>query len=147
MILDAQSVKMIRTEEGRRLRKEYESGEIHHGFNEYRETIPRDDGICNTITTVQKDNQIFQLKHKYRIRKLTPRECWRLMGFTDDDFDKAQSVNSNSQLYKQAGNSIVKAVLMAIFSQLNIDGVKPWNDMTEDERNNLVKEHSGYSQS
>lgn len=147
MILDAQSVKMIRTEEVRRLRKEYESGEIHHGFNEYREAIPGDDGICNTITTVQKDNQIFELKHKYRIRKLTPRECWRLMGFTDDDFDKAQSVNSNSQLYKQAGNSIVKAVLMAIFSQLNIDGVKQWNDMTEDERNNLVKEHSNYSQS
>lgn len=53
-----------------------------------------------------------------RIRKLTPLECWRLMGFTDEDFKKAQQVNSNSQLYKQAGNSIVKQVLMAIFRQM-----------------------------
>lgn len=53
-----------------------------------------------------------------RIRKLTPRECWRLMGFTDEDFDKAASVNSNTQLYKQAGNSIVKQVLMGVFSQM-----------------------------
>ena len=53
-----------------------------------------------------------------RIRKLTPRECWRLMGFTDEDFDKAQEVNSNTQLYKQAGNSIVVPVLEGIFRQL-----------------------------
>ena len=42
-----------------------------------------------------------------RIRKLTPKECWRLMGFADEDFHKAEAVNSNTQLYKQAGNSIV----------------------------------------
>ena len=54
----------------------------------------------------------------YRIRKLTPRECWRLMGFSDEDFDKAAAVNSNTQLYKQAGNSIVKNVLMAIFGKM-----------------------------
>lgn len=53
-----------------------------------------------------------------RIRKLTPRECWRLMGFSDRDFDKAQVVNSNTQLYKQAGNSIVKNVLTAVMGQL-----------------------------
>lgn len=53
-----------------------------------------------------------------RIRKLTPLECWRLMGFNDDDFYKASKVNSNSQLYKQAGNSIVKNVLMNIFKML-----------------------------
>lgn len=53
-----------------------------------------------------------------RIRKLTPRECWRLMGFCDQDFDKAAEVNSNTQLYKQAGNSIVVNVLEAIFRQL-----------------------------
>lgn len=58
--------------------------------------------------------------HKYliRIRKLTPRECWRLMDFSDEDFDKAESVNSNTQLYKQAGNSIVKNVLCEVFKQL-----------------------------
>ena len=54
----------------------------------------------------------------YRIRKLTPLECWRLMGFSDEDFRKAEAVNSNSQLCKQAGNSIVVPVLEAIFKQL-----------------------------
>ena len=54
----------------------------------------------------------------YRIRKLTPRECWRLMDFADEDFEKAAEVNSNTQLYKQAGNSIVKNVLVAILGQM-----------------------------
>jgi len=53
-----------------------------------------------------------------RIRKLTPKECWRLMGFDDESFEKAQTHNSNAQLYKQAGNSIVVNVLMAIFKNL-----------------------------
>jgi site-specific DNA-cytosine methylase len=55
---------------------------------------------------------------QYRIRKLTPRECWRLMDFTDEDFEKAAEVNSNTQLYKQAGNSIIRNVLVAILGQL-----------------------------
>lgn len=54
----------------------------------------------------------------YRIRKLTPKECWRLMDFTDKDFEKAAEVNSNTQLYKQAGNSIVVNVLVAILGQI-----------------------------
>lgn len=53
-----------------------------------------------------------------RIRKLTPKECWRLMGFADEGFDNASKLNSNSQLYKQAGNSIVVNVLEAIFKEL-----------------------------
>lgn len=53
-----------------------------------------------------------------RIRKLTPKECWRLMGFDDEDFEKASKVNSNSQLYKQAGNSIVVNVLEVILRNL-----------------------------
>lgn len=53
-----------------------------------------------------------------RIRKLTPKECWRLMGFDDADFEKAATVNSNSQLYKQAGNSIVVDVLYYIFREM-----------------------------
>lgn len=77
---------------------------------------PNSQGICNTLTSVQKDNMV--LEPQYRIRKLTPLECWRLMGFSDDDFAKAAAVNSNTQLYKQAGNSIVRDVLMAIFRQL-----------------------------
>lgn len=55
----------------------------------------------------------------YRIRKLTPWECYRLMGFTDAEFDRIKGV-SNTQLYKQAGNSIVVNVLTALFKQLPI---------------------------
>ena len=54
----------------------------------------------------------------YRIRKLTPLSCWRLMDFSDEDFEKAAEVNSNTQLYKQAGNSIIKNVLVAILGQM-----------------------------
>ena len=57
---------------------------------------------------------------KFRIRKLTPRECWRLMGVRDEQFDKLHDI-SNSQLYKMAGNSIVVDVLMGIFRNLFID--------------------------
>ncbi len=58
-------------------------------------------------------------KHYMRIRKLTPLECWRLMGFDDEDFYKAKSVGiSDTQLYKQAGNSIVVNVLEHIFEEL-----------------------------
>lgn len=53
-----------------------------------------------------------------KIRKLTPRECWRLQGFPDWAFDKAQAVNSNSQLYKQAGNSVTVNVIKAIAERL-----------------------------
>ena len=55
---------------------------------------------------------------EHGVRKLTPRECWRLMGFTDSDFDKAQAVCSDTQLYKQAGNSIVVQVLEGILKNL-----------------------------
>ena len=53
-----------------------------------------------------------------RIRKLTPKECFRLMGFDDEDFAKAEAVNSNTQLYKQAGNSIVVAVVEHLINEL-----------------------------
>ncbi len=125
-------------------------------------------GTSNTITTVQKDNYVLEPSDKpklvggigeknfgkqyrqgnriydseavamclnaqpvgnaggysylyktdYRIRKLTPKECWRLMGISDEDFEKAQEVNSNTQLYKQAGNAIVVDVLEGIFRKL-----------------------------
>ena len=58
----------------------------------------------------------------YRIRKLTPKECWRLMGFDDENFDKAKASGvSDSQLYKQAGNSIVVKVLEGILRNLLTD--------------------------
>ena len=211
MIVEANSIRMVRTEEGKALRKQYENHEIHHGFNEHREPELRKDGVTNTLSTVQKDNYIcvamrgrnptnpsdrtpgieleqtlevnqngttncltsvqkdnlvlekpvllggvgeeneFGTQYRqgnrvyssnavamclnsqpvgntggnsylynvnYRIRKLTPRECWRLMDFSDEDFEKAAEVNSNTQLYKQAGNSIVVNVLVAILGQL-----------------------------
>ena len=55
-----------------------------------------------------------------RVRKLTPKECFRLMGFDDADFEIAEKVNSNTQLYKQAGNSIVVNVLEALFTNLKV---------------------------
>ena len=73
--------------------------------------------VTPTLTASNSEN-INYVETEYRIRKLTPKECWRLMGYTDEDFEKAAQVNSNSQLYKQAGNAIVKQVLMAIFSQM-----------------------------
>ena len=53
-----------------------------------------------------------------KIRKLTPKECFRLMGFDDSDFEKAEAVNSNTQLYKQAGNSICVPVVEYIINEL-----------------------------
>ena len=66
------------------------------------------------------DKRVIEMNEsEYRIRKLTPKECWRLMGFTDQDFEKAQNAGmSNTQLYKQAGNSIVVDVLYYIFRNL-----------------------------
>ncbi len=284
-ILEANSIRMVRTEEGKALRKQYENHEIHHGFNEYREPELRKDGVTNTLSTVQKDNYIcvamrgrnptnpsdrtpgIELeqtlevnqngttncltsvqkdnlvlenvydfyndnlksdgvcgtlttgtshngsgtfgvvegittkgKHidvastilsgyertnmtgfnadngvvetinkvgqisndgsqygtviadnglspnlvagthgyansciatQYRIRKLTPRECWRLMDFSDEDFEKAAEVNSNTQLYKQAGNSIVVNVLVAILGQLLLGKENVYKELSE----------------
>lgn len=146
---------------------------------------PNSQGICNTLTSVQKDNMVLEtvrikqatkegyieckvggvadlsypesetrrgrfqgngdisptitatetgvckIESRYRIRKLTPKECWRLMAFKDEDFHKAEAVNSNTQLYKQAGNSIVVSVLEALFRQLNIQGIQTWNEVNQ----------------
>lgn len=172
-----------RTEYGKQIRKQYESGEIKEQRKNITELRPRKDGITNKITTVQKDNLLLEgypmassgdcyaigsvaafnskefgcgyvdgisktlkaEKHDisvvfndYRIRKLTPKECWRLMGFSDQDYQKAQSVNSNSQLYKQAGNSIVVDVLFYIFK--NLQSQYP-DDFKEDV--NLISLFSG----
>lgn len=54
----------------------------------------------------------------WKIRKLTPRECWRLQGFSDESFEKAEQHCSNTQLFKQAGNSITVDVLEAIFANM-----------------------------
>ena len=78
------------------------------------------------------------LHEDFGVFKLTERECLRLMGVRDQDINKMYEVNSMTQLYKQAGNSIVVPVLMALFSQLNIEGVTPWNELTQEQREELV---------
>ena len=82
-------------------------------------TVVSDEGLEPTLSAGTHGYANAHIATQYRIRKLTPRECWRLMGYTDADFEKAHNAGvSNSQLYKQAGNAIVKQVLMAIFSQM-----------------------------
>ena len=85
------------------------------------------DGLAPTLDTMQggyrqpcvlTEGENKTVVEKYRIRKLTPKECWRLMGFKDEQFLKAEQVCSNSQLYKQAGNSIVVNVMEEIFKNL-----------------------------
>ena len=71
--------------------------------------------IANTLLTGESQGVV---EPDFRIRKLTPRECWRLQGFPDWAFNKAQEVNSNSQLYKQAGNSVTVNVIAAIAERL-----------------------------
>ena len=97
-----------------------ENGYIPEYFNPYNKTDLKD--IAPTLTaqgeSVTKSSTVLRCDKQYRIRKLTPKECWRLMDFTDEDFEKAAQVNSNTQLYKQAGNSIVKNVLVAILGQM-----------------------------
>ena len=158
-----------RTEYGKEIRKAYEGGYVKERRANMQKLEPRSDGICNTITTVQKDNlvlgRIIRMENEelliendepeegktlddylftgsdgeqYGIFKLSPRECLRLMDVRDEDIDKMLKANSNSQCYKQAGNSIVVAVLAAIFSQLHIQGIKPWNDRTHEERMELL---------
>ena len=176
----------VRSEYGKEIRKAYENGELKISRHEFREYDIREDGVSNTIDSVQKDNLLaIKVKEavskgyteategdsinltmpdsktrrgrvgkqcaqtldcacnqgiivklnenttvyavwyeKYQcyiaIRKLTPRECFRLQGWTDDYFEKAAFVNSDSQLYKQAGNGVTVDVVAEIARQLSL---------------------------
>ena len=92
-------------------------GQISSDNSQYG-TVIGENGLCSTLQAGTHGYANNCIQTQYRIRKLTPRECWRLMDFSDEDFEKAEEVNSNTQLYKQAGNSIVKNVLIAIFGQM-----------------------------
>lgn len=83
-----------------------------HGYNQ--------DGEHKIVPTLTSNSyhENNYLSDGFRIRKLTPRECWRLQGFPDWAFEKAQEVNSNSQLYKQAGNSVTVNVIAEIAKRL-----------------------------
>ncbi len=104
------------------------------GIDLYNNTYFTD--IHPTITTrysAANDKFIMEQKENerdYRIRKLTPKECFRLMGVADTDSDKMMAVLSKSRCYQVAGNSIVVDVLAAIFDQL-FNGNKNTNQQTE----------------
>lgn len=97
----------------------YEDPLERDGWHNMNKIVLNTDGISTTINA-QSNNSLQKIKESsLRIRKLTPLECWRLMGFDDEDFYKARDVGiSNTQLYKQAGNSIVVNVLERIFNNL-----------------------------
>ena len=157
-------LKTVRSEYGKNIRKDYESGKLKISRHKFLNYSIRTDGCCNTIDTVQKDNYIAvkvkkkkpkgkefrELREKIKsisrydkgftdgiyvempggfltycvwyekyqcyiaIRKLTPKECFRLQGWSDDYFEKAAFVNSDSQLYKQAGNGVTVDVVREI---------------------------------
>lgn len=78
----------------------------------------------NVSPTLETGNDIGVLSEELkglRIRRLTPKECFRLQGWTDDYFEKAQFVNSDSQLYKQAGNGVTVNVIAAIAREFEKD--------------------------
>lgn len=175
MVVEPQVLTPKRNEYGKAVRKEYESGLFDESRHNMTDLAPREDGVSNTITSVQNDNLLceprannisykitkdgkirayqnddkksgvseFQVDNEeaiastvttahtpkcygesmgFRIRKLTPRECFRLQDVDDADIDKLlNSGISNSQLYKMAGNSITIAPLYHIFRKLFIE--------------------------
>lgn len=171
MVSEPQVLTPKRTEFGKAIRNKYEKHEIEISRHDMTTMEPREDGVSNTLTSVQKDNLLaepFRIPEatkqgyaeaydgdgdgvnlaltssktrrgrvgkqmantldtgcqqgvvtNYRIRKLTPRECFRLMGVDDKDIDTIQAAGiSNSQQYKMAGNSIVVDVLYHIFRKM-----------------------------
>ena len=89
----------------------------------YEKWRKKDDGISNCLDASYykfPDNRGARtgIIQSGKVRKLTPKECWRLQGFPDWAFEKAQKVNSDSQLYKQAGNSVTVNVIEAIANRL-----------------------------
>lgn len=84
-------------------------------------TVVSDNGISANLVAGTRGYANSHIATQYRIRKLTPRECGRLMGVSDEDIEKMAAVNSNTQLYKQFGNSIVVDVMCSMFKNLNIN--------------------------
>ena len=121
-------LRTVRTEYGKQIRKDYESGKIRASRHDFTEKTIREDGLTNTLSTVQKDNLLVVKvsgsmayavwNEKYQcyvaIRRLTPLECFRLQGWEDEYFHRAALVNSDSQLYKQAGNGVTVPVIYEI---------------------------------
>jgi site-specific DNA-cytosine methylase len=195
LVLEANILAPKRTEYGKAIRKAYESGEVAESRRNMTELEPREDGVSNTVTTVTKDNYIAERlaalpefkregitdgnaetsktvrvgghgMHKghtwdviaddVRIRKLTPWECLRLMGWKDCQINKIRNAGlSNAQTYKQAGNGIVVTVLTAIFGELfnapYRESIEEWDYRKDTDSGGLglkkVTEHAGISYS
>ena len=78
-----------------------------------------ENGTSNTLTSVQKDNYVVEIGQDITIRKLSPKECWRLQSFTDEQFQKAQDAGlSATQLYKQAGNAVTVNVIIELAKKI-----------------------------
>lgn len=95
------------------------AGQISNDGSQYG-TVISDNSLSATLSAGTHGYANSCIQTQYRIRKLTPRECGRLMGVSDEDISKMAAVNSNTQLYKQFGNSIVVDVMCAMFKNLNI---------------------------
>ena len=95
-------------------------GNLNMAANESIKRVYSPNGVCPTLTTMtggHRQPKIW-LGEEEGVRKLTPRECWRVMGFSNETFDKVEGKLSNTQLYKQAGNTICVSCLEAIFKEL-----------------------------
>lgn len=117
---------------GRRMKEPGEpmftlTAQDRHGVLVSQKTGVRETEISNCLDAhyykgLGNNQEIIGVQENYRIRRLTPRECWRLQGFPDWAFDKAAAVNSDSQLYKQAGNSVTVNVIYEIAKRLGGEG-------------------------
>lgn len=77
-----------------------------------------ENGTTNALTTVKKDNMVMEPSNDFSVRKLTERECFRLQGVKDEDFERVREHQSKSSCYHLAGDSITVSVLMALFGEL-----------------------------
>lgn len=93
-------------------------GNLNMAANESIKRVYSMDGVCPTLTTMTGGHRQPKILTDKGVRKLTPRECWKVMGFDDDTYNKVEGKLSNTQLYKQAGNTICVPCLEAIFKEL-----------------------------
>ena len=134
-IIEPNVLRQERTEQGKLIRK-LSKGDKGIKFNAgNKEFCPRTDGLSNTLSTSTKDNMLAvpelrciegcmvdKYGNRYRVRKLTPKECFRLMDVSDEDIKKMESSGvAKTNLYKLAGNSIVVACMFHIFRKLFVE--------------------------
>ena len=94
-------------------------GNLNMAGNESIKRVYSPDGVCPTLTTMTGGHRQPKIYlGEDGVRKLTPKECWRVMGFSEDNYSKVEGKLSNTQLYKQAGNTICVPCLEAIFKEL-----------------------------